>query len=87
MKLDIRAAALAAGGIAALAYALCAAFFALVPESTAVYVTVGVLHIDITGLSRQLSLGTFVVGLLVWGLGTAVVAGAMAWLYNRLART
>ena len=34
MKLDVRAAALAAGGIAALAYALCAVLCAVVPKST-----------------------------------------------------
>ena len=85
MKFDVRAAALAAGGIATLAYALCTAFFALVPEPTAVYVTAGVLHIDSTGLNRQMTLGTVVVGLLVWGLGTAAAAGATAWLYNRVA--
>lgn len=86
MKLDVRAAALAAGSIAALVYALCTAFCALVPESTIVYFTTSFLHIDITGLYRQITLATLVVGLLGSGLGTAAVAGAMAWLYNRLAR-
>ena len=87
MKLDVRAAALSAGGIAVLAYATCTAFFALVPEPTAAYVTAGVLHIDSTGLNRPMTLGTVAVGLLVWGLGTAVAAGATAWLYNRVAPT
>lgn len=86
MKIDVRAAALATGGISTLAYALCTAFFALVPEPTAVYVTAGVLHIDSTGLNRQMTLGTVAVGLLVWGLWTAAAAGATAWLYNRLTR-
>lgn len=86
MKLDVRAAALAAGGIAGLVYVVCSAICVLVPESNVVYLTTGFLHIDITGLIRQFTLGTFVVGLLGWGLGTAFVAGAMAWLYNRLAR-
>lgn len=67
MKFDVRAAAVAAGSIADLAYALCAAFYALVPEPTAVYVTAGVLHINSTGLERQMALGTVVVGLLVLG--------------------
>lgn len=87
MKLDVRAAALAAGSIAALAYALCTALCALVPEPTVVYLTTVFLHIDITGLYRQMTWGTFVIGLLGYGLGTAIVAGATAWLYNRLART
>lgn len=86
MKLDVRAAAVAAGSIAALAYALCTAFCAFVPEPTVVYLTAVFLHIDITGLYRQITWGTFVVGLLGAGLGTTVAAGATAWLYNRLAR-
>jgi hypothetical protein len=87
MKLDIRAAALAAGGTAALIYALCTAFCALVPESTVVYLTTVFLHIDITGLYRQITWANFIAGLLGVGLGTAAVAGATAWLYNRLVRT
>jgi len=86
MKLDVRAAALAAGSIAALVYALCTAFCVLVPEPTVVYVTTVFLHIDVTGLYRPITWGSFVVSLLGWGLGTAVVAAATAWLYNRLAR-
>ena len=87
MKLDVRAAALAAGSIAVLVYALCTAFCVLVPESTLVYVTTVLFHIDVSGLYRQMTWGSFVVSLVGWGLGTAVVSGAMAWLYNRLART
>jgi hypothetical protein len=87
MKLDVRAAALAVGSIAALAYVLCTTFCALVPEPTVVYLTTVFLHIDITGLYRQITWGTFFAGLVGSGLGTAIVAGATAWLYNRLART
>lgn len=86
MRLDVRAAAAAAGVVAALAYALCTAFCAVVPESTVADLVVVFLHIDLTGLYRQISWWTFGAGLLGSGLGTAIVAGAMAWLYNRLAR-
>jgi hypothetical protein len=86
MKLDVRAAAVAAGSIAALAYALCTAFCVLVPESTVVYLTTAFLHFDVTGLHLQITWGSFIASLLGWGLGTAVAAGATAWLYNRLAR-
>jgi len=87
MKFDVRAAALATGSIAALIYALCTAFCALVPEPTVVYVTTIFFHIDVAGLYRPITLENFIVSLLGWGLGTAVVAGAIAWLYNRLVRT
>ncbi|MHB8863225.1 MAG: DUF5676 family membrane protein [Pirellulaceae bacterium] len=86
MKLDVRAAALAAGSIAALVYVLCTVFCALVPESTVVYLGTVFLRVDLTGLYRQVTWGSFVAGLLGYGLGPAVMAGAMAWLYNRLAR-
>jgi len=87
MRLDIRAVALAAGSITALVYALCTAFCVLVPESTVVYVTTVFFHIDVSGLYRQITLATFIASLLGWSLGTAIVAGAMAWLYNWLVRT
>jgi len=86
MKLDVRAATVSAGSIAALVYALCTAFCVLVPESTLVDVTTVFFHIDVTGLYRQITWGSFIASLLGWGLGTGVLAGAMAWLYNRLAR-
>lgn len=87
MKLDVRAAAVSAGSIAALVYALCTAFCVLVPERTVVYVTTVLFHIDVTGLYRQITWGSFLASLLGWGLGTGVVAGAMACVYNRLAPT
>jgi hypothetical protein len=87
MKLDVRAAALAAGSIAALVYALCTGFCALVPEPTVVYLTTALVHFDVTGLHLQLTWESFVIGLLGAGVGTGVMAGATAWLYNRLART
>ena len=85
MRLDVRAAALAAGSIAALAYVLCTGFCAAAPEATVAYLGTAFFHVDLTGLYRQVTWGTFVVGLLGAGGGTGVVVGAMAWLYNRLA--
>ncbi|WP_339688028.1 DUF5676 family membrane protein [Gimesia maris] len=87
MKLGVRAAALSAGSITALVYALCTAFCVLVSESTLAYVTTVFFHIDVSGLYRPITWESFIVSLLGWSLGTDVVAGAMAWLYNRLART
>ncbi len=87
MKLDVRAAAVAAGVTAALAYALCTLFCVLVPESTVAYLGTVFLHVDLTGLFRQIGWGSFVAGALGSGLGTAAVVGAAAWFYNRLART
>jgi len=87
MKLDVRAAALAAGIITALIYSVCTAFCVLVPESTLVYVTTVLFHIDLSGLFREITWGSFIISLLGWGLGMAFVAGATAWLYNLAAQT
>ena len=86
MKLDVRAAALATGGIAALAYALCTVLCVVLPESTVADLGTALFHVDLTGLYRQITWGIFLGGLLGSGLGMAVMAGATAWLYNRLTR-
>ncbi len=87
MRLDVRATALAVGSITVLIYTLCTVFCVLVPESTLVYVTTVLFHIDVSGLFRHITWGSFIVSLLCWGLGMAIVAGATAWLYNLTART
>ena len=87
MRLDVRATALAVGSITALIYTLCTVFCVLVPESTLVYVTTLLFHIDVSGLFRHITWGSFIVSLLSWGLGMAVVAGATAWLYNLTSQT
>jgi hypothetical protein len=86
MKLDVRAAALAAGGIAAVAYALCTVFCAVAPEPTVAYLGNAFFHVDLTGLYQQMTWRIFVIGILEAGVGTSVVVGATAWLYNRLAQ-
>lgn len=43
-----------------------------------------ILHADLTSISRPVSLGSFVIGLLVWSLGTGVYAALIARIYNRL---
>ena len=86
MKLDVRAPPPPGRGETNPPPPLCTAFCVLVPESTVVYVTTVFVHIDVAGLFRQITWGSFIASLVGWGMGTAVVAGATAWLYNRLAR-
>lgn len=83
MKLDVRAFAIAAAVIAAVLDAICAFFVAVAPEQTTAffgYLT----HLDLSVIPRSLSWGSFIVGLVAWALGAAIVFGAAAWLYNRL---
>lgn len=84
MRLDTKAFAIAAGIVAAVLFTLCAAFVAIAP-GTATALFGAVLHLDLSTLARRVTLGSFVGGLVFWTIGTAVVFGAAAAIYNRLA--
>jgi len=83
MKLNVWAFACAAGIVAAVIFTICAFFVAVAPEATAAFFSY-LLHINLTGLTRSISWGSFFTGVLGLGLGTALSAGAVAWLYNRI---
>ena len=83
MSLNIRAIALSAGLTAAALFVICAAAVAVAPEATTKFAGF-LIHADLTGLSRPLSLGNFIGGLAAWPVGTALTVGFAAWLYNRL---
>jgi hypothetical protein len=85
MKLDIRAFALAVGGVTAAGFTICAFFVAVAPEATRAFFSY-LFHIDLTGMASTISWGSFFAGLLGTGLGMAILAGAVAWIYNRLFR-
>lgn len=70
MRLDTRAFALAVG---------------VAPGSTAAFFSY-LLHVDLTGLARQISWGSFFAGLLGTGFVSALFAAAVAGLYNRLSK-
>ena len=83
MKLNVRAFAIAAAVIAAAMDAICAFFVAVAPKQTTAffgYLT----HQDLSVIPRSLTWGSFCIGLVEWAVGAAIVAGAGAWLYNRL---
>ena len=85
MRLDTRAFALAAGGAAAILFTLCALAVAIAPDSTTALFGY-LVHVDLSGLPRTLTFGSFVVGLLAWTVGTALTFGLAAKIYNRLIR-
>lgn len=83
MKLNPKAFAIAAGVAAAVVSAACALIVAIAPEfATALFSDV--VHLDLTGLARNVSWGNFVGGLVFWGLGAALVFAFGAWVYNRM---
>lgn len=85
MKLDLRAFAMASALMAAILFILCTFFVFIAPKETTA-VAGHVIHADLSGIVRSLTWGNFFGGLLGWTVGTAIVAGATAWLYNRLVR-
>ena len=84
MKLDSRAFGIAAGAMAGVLFILCSIAVAIAPAAmTALF---GYLvHTDLSGLPRTLTLASFVGGLICWTLGTALTFGFAAAIYNRLA--
>ena len=85
MKLNAGAFGAAAGITAAALFTLCAAFVAVAP-GTATAVISYVVHLDLTGLARPLTFGSFCVGFVFWGAGTALVFAAAGGIYNALSR-
>jgi hypothetical protein len=83
MKLDTRAFAIAAGIAAALLFALCAAAVAIAPGPTTAFFGY-IVHLDMSGMRRELTVASFIVGLIAWTLGTALTFGFAAMIYNRL---
>lgn len=86
MRLDPRAFGLSAGLVAAILFILCALAVWVAPEATtAMFGTL--IHADLTSITRALTLGSFVTGLVCWTAGTGLTFAAVAVLYNRLAAT
>ena len=85
MKLDTRAFAISAAIVAAALFLICAFFVAVAPRETTAFAEY-LIHVDVSGIMRSLTWGSFFGGLISWTLGTGLVGAALAWLYNRLAR-
>ena len=83
MRLDPKAFGLAAGIAAVVLFVICALAVALAPDATTALAGF-LIHADLSVFTRTLTWGSFVGGLLGWGLGTALVFSFVAALYNRL---
>lgn len=82
-KLNGRSLFLSTAILTGLIYTLCIVFIALAPQATTAFISY-ILHMNLTGMARVVSLGSFITGLLVWSLGTGLYAMLIARLYNRL---
>ncbi|HEY3117066.1 MAG TPA: DUF5676 family membrane protein [Chloroflexota bacterium] len=83
MRLEARAFGMAAGIVAAALFTICALAIAIAPEATTALASY-LVHMDLSGMSRTLTLGSFIGGLIIWTLGTAVSFGCAAAIYNWL---
>jgi hypothetical protein len=83
MKLDIWPFSLAVGLVTAVVFSICAFFVAVAPEATMASFSY-LLHVDLTGLARSITWGSYLAGLVAVSLGAAISAALVAWLYNRL---
>lgn len=83
MRLDPRAFGTAAGIAAAVLFAICALAVAIAPEPTTALASY-LIHLDLSGMTRTMTFGRFVGGLVLWSFGTGLVFGAVAAIYNRL---
>jgi len=81
MILDAKAFGIAAAIVAAATYVICAVSVALSPTFTQAAFSY-VLHADLTGLSRPISLASFVFGLLIFSAFVGVCVYFTAKLYN-----
>ena len=83
MRLDARAFGIAAGTVAAALFTICALAVTIAPEPTTALAGY-LVHMDLSQMSRTLTLGSFIGGLVIWSLGTAVSFGCAAAMYNWL---
>jgi hypothetical protein len=83
MRLVPKAFGLATGVTAGMFFVLCALAVAIAPGATTAFAGY-LIHVDLSGLSRTLTFGSFVGGLLAWTIGTTVTFWLSALIYNRL---
>lgn len=82
MRLDSRAFGYAAGTVAAALFVLCALGVAVAPAATTAMAS-AIIHIDLSGMARTITWGTFFAGLVCWTLGVGLTFAAVGGLYNR----
>jgi 2TM family of unknown function (DUF5676) len=75
---------LSAGVITAIGFGICGVFFAIAPGPTSAFLS-WVLHLDVTGMTRPLSVSNLLAGIVLFGAYVGLAVGLTAALYNRLA--
>ena len=83
MRLDARALGLAGGATAAVLFIICASAVAIAPGPTTAFAG-SLIHMDLSSMSRALTFGSFLGGLISWVVGTSLTSWLVAAVYNRL---
>jgi multisubunit Na+/H+ antiporter MnhB subunit len=83
MRIKSLSLGLSAGVITAIAFGICGVFFAIAPGPTTALVS-WVLHLDVTGMTRPLSVMNLLAGIVLFGAYVGLLVGVTAALYNRL---
>lgn len=83
MRIKSLSLGLSAGVVTAIAFGICGAFFSLAPGPTSAFLS-WVLHLDITGMTRPLSVPNLLAGIVLFGTYVGLAVGVTAALYNRL---
>jgi hypothetical protein len=85
MRLNARSLGVATAVVTAVGFGICGILFSVAPRPMAAVVS-WVLHIDITGMSRSISAGQLMIGLVLVGAYFGLIVGLTAALYNRFVR-
>ena len=84
MRIKSSALGVAAATITAIAFGICGLFFVVAPNVTAAFMS-WVLHIDITAMTRPVSVLNLLGGIVLFGAYVGLLVGVTAALYNRIA--
>jgi len=83
MGINTRALGFASGIIAAATFIVCGLMVAIAPGATSSFFG-WVLHIDLSSLSRPISLSNFLGGLVLFSVFVGICVAAVGWMYNKL---
>lgn len=83
MKINTRALGISSATIAAASYVVCGLFVVAAPGATSRFFG-WIFHIDLSSMARQISITSFIGGLILFSAFVGTCVAATAGMYNRL---
>ena len=83
LRLNVRSLFFATAIASGIAYLVCVLFMTVAPQATMTLFSY-VLHVNLSGITPNVTWGSFIVGLLFWSVGIGLYAAFVARLYNKL---